>query len=213
MLLKWTIGYLLILCYYPVPGQISIKNTSSISPDSNILFKDVENRLKISSAVLKEMHLISKNDNKITSTYNNDFIIIPKTTQPDILKVYSGKKLLLERLFLIDTVSIPTIRLGNIQNDTASVNEILANQGLRFVTNKQLYDFKLRVFHFKTSFLNQNLDTLSMTITADGNRISKEQQAIIKLLTRSSRVLFHNIIVGAPGMKLREFPPLTIVIR
>jgi len=203
----------LLLCYYPVHGQISIKNTDSIFPDSAILFNELENRLKISTDGLKDIHLISKNGNHVTTLHDNEFTIVPRTSRPDTLKVFSGKKLLLERYYLIETTSVPSVRLGNIQSDTASVNEILANQGLRFITNKQLYRFTFRVFHFKTSFINQNLDTLATTITADGNMLSKEQQSIIKSLTRNSRILFHNIVVGGPGMKFREFAPFSIVIK
>jgi hypothetical protein len=213
MSLKCVPYYLLLLCFYPVLGQISIKNINSISPDSNILFKDVDNRLKISTNGLKGIRLISNNDNNITSTYDNDFIIIPRSSQPDTLKIFSGKRLLLVRRYLIETVSVPSVRLGSIQSDTASVNEILANRGLRFITNKQLYNFQYRVFYFSTSFLNQNLDTVATTISSDGNLLSKEQQTIIKIQVPNSRVIFHNITVGGPGMKLRQFAPFYIVIR
>jgi hypothetical protein len=206
--MKYLLLHILLFTSLQTYSQIAIKNISIVKPEVNILYQHVDNRLKISGTNTK-VNLISKNGFDVSHQDSNTFVIIPKTLKPDTLLVYSGKKLLLTKVFSIDTVSLPKIQLGNIQNDTASVSEILANRGLRSVMKGCLYNFSLRILGFSMTFIG-NLTTRVKII---GNMISKDQETMIRSLRKGDKILFDDIAVVSANSRVRELPPFTIVVK
>jgi hypothetical protein len=189
-----------------------MKNTSLVIADTNVLFRNMDNWIKI-SGISTKVNLISKNGNSISSYDSNRFMVIPRTLKPDTLMIHVGKKLLLKRLFSIDTLPKLTIQLGNIQNDTATVSEVLANKGLRAIFKGSLYYFPIRIVSFRTTFIGPGADTLNTNAKSEGNMLSKEQESIIKQLKTNSKILFHEIRAVTPNSKPRELYPFSITIK
>jgi hypothetical protein len=202
----------LLFFYAKAFSQVTIKNISLVKLDTNIMYQELNNWIKV-SGTNSNVNLISKNGNSVSRQDKNTFIIIPKTLVSDTLLVYLGKKLLLRKIYLIDTFSLPKIQLGNIQSDTASISEILANKGLRGVIRNCLYDFPIRIVYFSTTFLGQNGDTLSTHLKAEGNLLSKDQETVIRSLKRNCKIVFYDIAVVTAMSRSRIWPPFTIVIK
>ena len=176
------------------------------------MYRGIDNWLKIAGPAGK-ISLVSKNGSKISAHENNEFMVTPPDIKSEILSVYSGTKLLMKKSFSIDTMTMFTFQLGNIQSDTASKAEVLANRGVRAFVKKSLYNLPCRIICFTTTFLGPNSDTLMAPINVEGNMLSKEQESIIRELRRNSKIIFDAIRVMTPNSRIREWPGFTLVIR
>jgi len=190
--------------------QISIKNTS-LTIDTNIIYHKVDNYLEISGSS-QNLTLLSSKGNEVTSYNINKFKVHPISLGADTLLVYAGKKLLLRKRFLVDTLSTFKVQLGNIRKDTASTPEILANGGLRIGPVGSFYKNTFHIVSFITSFLGPNGEALAPDIRTDGNLLSTEQKQVIKILKRNDRISFTIIVIGPDGRR-RELPPYIMVIK
>ncbi len=210
--MKYATLFGLIFISIKVESQIIIRNASLVVKDTNILIHHVQNRILVTGTTVK-VSLISKNGNVISAYDSNEFTIEVRTFSPDTLLVYAGKQLLLKRIFFIDSLPEPSIQFGNIYKDTATVAEILANKGLRITTSGSLYFFEATIASFETTFIGPDSVTLSPPIKTSGNLLSKDQEEIIKSLTRNSKIVFDAIIVMTANNKTRRWSPFTIVVK
>jgi hypothetical protein len=190
-------------------SQVTIKNTSLIKPDTNALIYDVENYLNVAGSSSK-VNLVSSAGNAITDEGNNRFKVDVNSKKPETLLVFSGKKLLLEKNFFIDTSSNIKVQLGNIASDTATIAEILANRGLRVTTNS-LYNASLRVLSFRINLISPSSGILYTSDRIEGNLLTTEQQNHIKSLTPNCKIVFENVIVSFCWR--REMLPFAIVVK
>jgi hypothetical protein len=167
------------------------------------------------SGTNQKTHLISKNGLTISNYDSNTFIVNPKTLKPDTLLIYAGKELLLKQIFTVDTIPNPSIQLGYIQHDTATVREILANKVLNAAFKGSLFYDPIRILSFSTTFIGPDSDTLNIFIPPiEGNKLSNEQVAIIKQLEKNSKILFDDIIIAiTSNPKARRLAPFAITIR
>ncbi len=209
--MKYAFFLLFFIISIEVRSQITMKNTSLVS-DTNLLFQNMDNWIKISGTNNK-VTIISSNQSIISAYDSNKFIVIPKTMKPDTLLVYSNKKLLLKKIFSIDTLPKLIIQIGNIQKDTATTSEIIANKGLRVIYKGSLYYFPVRIISFRTSFVMPWLDTLATRIKVEGNMFSKQQETLIKQLKINSKIIFDEIRVVTPSSRVRELWPLIMTIK
>ena len=212
--MKFTISLLPVFVFFQLYGQVTIKNLSSLKPESNILFHPKDNKLWISGTKLKP-HIISKNGSIISAYDSNTFVVNPKSLTPDTLFVYAGKELLLKKIFTIDTIPEPTIQLGYIQHDTCTVQEIIANKVLNATLKGSLLNDPIKVLGFSTTFIGPDNNTLNIYIPPiEGNMLSNEQVAIIKKLKKNSKILFDDIIIAfTSNPKPRRLPPFVVTIR
>ncbi|MFT3932209.1 MAG: GldM family protein [Chitinophagaceae bacterium] len=194
-------------------AQVSIKNSTLIQPDSNVLFLGIENEIAISAPNNVKLTLISESVTEISSYSNNNFRITPLKFEPDILKVYAGKKLLYQKKYLVDTLAGSFVQLGGLDRDTATINEILSNRGLRCANKNKLFRIPFHVVAFYIAGIDSKADTLFQKIPADGNLISKEQEIAIRKLTKNCKLIFESIKVIAPGAKTRILDPIVITIK
>jgi hypothetical protein len=126
--------------------------------------------------------------------------------------IYSGKKLLYQKRFEVDTTRALKVQLGNLVRDTASVTDIIINRGL-ILKNTTLYKVYLQVLSFKTSFLGPNSEAIAPDIPTDGNLLTPAQINTIKTLKRGQRIEFNHILVGGADARRREYAPFSIVIK
>ncbi len=210
-LMKLIIFPLLSLLSLRAFSQVNIKNTSLLV-DSNIMYKDLDNWLTV-SGTKEKITLVSKNGNSLSTYDNLRFNVRPTSLQPDTILIYSSKKLLLKKSFTIDTLGKLKFQLGNLEKDSASISEIIVNRGIRFIWKGSFYHYPIHIFSFNTAFVGPNADTLSTYILAEGNLLSNEQIAVIRTLTRNSKIIFERIIVGGPDSRRRETGPYVMVIK
>ena len=211
--MKCTLSILTVFIFLKVYSQVTIKNMSLLRPASNILFCLIDNKLKVSGTNQKT-RIISKNGSTISSYDSNTFSVKPKTLRPDTLLVYAGKELLLKKIFTVDTIPNPSIQLGYIQNDTATVMEILANKVLYASFKGSLLNDPIRILGFSTTFIGPDDDMLNIYIPPiEGNVLSEEQVTIIKQLKQNSKIQFDTIIAITSNPKPRRLAPFTITIR
>lgn len=211
--MNFTLSILPLFVFAQVYSQVTIKNLSLVKPDSNILFYPIDNKLKVSGTNQKT-HIISKNGSTISAYDSNTFRIIPKTLRPDTLLVYAGKELLLKKIFTVDTIPNPSLQLGYIQNDTATIQEILANKVLHAMFKGSLLYDPIRILSFSTTFIGPDDSTLNIYIPPiEGNMLSEEQVAIIKQLKKNSKIQFDAIIAMTSNPKPRRLAPFAITIR
>ena len=194
-------------------GQVLLKNLLLSKPDSNVLFLGWENRIQLYSPNGQKATLVSQNGSSVYESGQNQFVVFPKSLHPDILKVFINKKIASSKKYILDTISIFSTQLGNLRTDTASVNEILANKGLRYFNNNRLFNYPYSVVTFWITTIDARGDTLTRKTPTDGNILSTEQQSNIRLLTKNCTLIFDHIIITAPGMKNRQVDPLKFVIR
>jgi hypothetical protein len=211
-LIKCTISIILLLIYSDAYPQVTIRNMSLIQPDSNVLLQHWSNEIKVHGTNQKAF-IVSKNGAGISSYDDNSFIIKPKTLTPDTLLVYDGKKLLLQKIFTIDTFPELSIQLGNIEGDTAAVHEVIANKVLVARFKGSLINHPIKIISFTTTFLIPPSETPEHMINIQGNLLSKEQEAIIKQLKKNSKILFEDILAVTSDNKKRRLSPFTITIR
>jgi hypothetical protein len=193
-------------------SQVAIKNASLVKPDTNALVYWSENVLTVSGTSAK-VNLISSVGNTIIATGNNQFSVHPRTLKTDTLSVFAGKNLLLKKAFFFDTTFSIKIHVGNISNDTATVNEILANKGLKVVVNSLHNSPPLRIIGFYTTFTGPSQDTLARHVPAEGNLFTIEQQTIIKRLARNSKIIFDYVVLRAPDSRDRAVGPYFIFVK
>lgn len=210
--MKPLISTILLLIYFQTNAQVTISNMSLVKPDSNILFQLMDNKIKVLGTNQKA-DIVSQNGAHIASYDSNTFIINPGTLTHDTILVYAGKKLLLKKIFTIDTLPELSIQLGNIQGDTATTNEIIANKILIAIFKGSLYNNPIRVISFTTTFIGPDAEMQDNIITTQGNLLSNEQVAIIKQLKKNSKILFDDILAVGSESKTRRLSPFTITIR
>lgn len=207
--------YAIILFFFFISietrSQVTMKNTSLVT-DTNLLYQNMDNWIQV-SGINTEVTLISRNQSIVSAYDNNKFIVIPKTMRSDTLLVYSGKRLLFKKNFSIDTLPNLTIQIGNIQKDTATTNDILANKGLSVIFRGSLYYFPVQIVSFRTSFVMPELDTLATRIKVEGNMFSKQQETIIKQLKVNSKIIFDEIRVVSRGSTTRTLWPFIMIIK
>jgi hypothetical protein len=165
------------------------------------------------SGTNQKTHVISKNGLTISTYDSNTFIVNPKTLKPDTLLVYAGKELLLKKIFNIDTMPDLIIQLGYIRHDTATIQEIIANKVLITKFKGSLLYEPIQILSFSTTFIIPNGDMQKIFIPTQGNKLSKEQVAIIKQLKKNSKILFDDIIAVGSNSKKRRLSPFAITIR
>lgn len=162
----------------------------------------------------QKTHIISKNGSTVSTYDSNTFRVKPKTLRPDTLLVYAGKELLLQKIFTVDTIPNPSLQLGYIQHDTATVGEILANKELHAIFKGSLLNDPIRMLSFSTTFIGPDADTLNIFIPPiEGNMLSEEQVGIIKQLKKNSKIQFDAIIAKTSDSKARRLAPFSITIR
>jgi hypothetical protein len=194
-------------------SQTAIKNTSLVNKDSSVLFLNSENVLQVSGSA-ENISVISKAGNEINSYYGkNKFVIRPKVFKNDTLIVLSDKKIILKKIFAIDSTGDPIVRLGNIKKDTVSLGEVLANRRLIVKCSNTLYNFPITVFWFKITCVKPNGFVACSDVKARGNIISPEQETCIRTLTPKSKITFEEIAVGGPDSRIRELPGFTLIIK
>ncbi len=210
-IVKVPIVMILLFGYERASSQITIRNMSLVKPDTNVLFKQIDNKIKVLGTSQK-VRIVSQNGSGISSYDSNTFVIIPKTLTPDTLTLYDGQTLLLKKIFTIDTLPELSVCLGNIQGDTATISEVMANKALTAAFRGSLYYSPIRIISFTSLFTGPASDLLDYMITIQGNMLSKEQEAIIKQLKKGSTIYFDNILAVSADSKTRRLSPFTITI-
>jgi hypothetical protein len=193
-------------------AQVAIKNMSLIKPDTNILIQDMDNRIQVLGTNQKA-YLTSKNGANISSYDSNSFVIKPTSLISDTLFVYAREKLILKKVFFVDTLPELKIQLGTLQGDTATKSEILANKAVMAVLKGSLYYFPIRILSFTTTFIYPAGEMQSHFISIQGNTLSPEQKAIIKKLPKNSSILFDEILAIGADARTRRLQPFYITIR
>jgi hypothetical protein len=210
-IMKFTHPIILLFTSLQTFAQVAIKNMSLIKPDTNILIQHMDNKIQV-LGINQKAYLTSKNGASISTYDNNTFVIKPKTLMPDTFLVYAGEKLLLKKVFFIDTLPEIKIQLGAIQGDTATVSEILANKAVMAVLKGSLYYFPIRILSFTTTFMYPAGEMQTHFISTQGNTLSPEQIAIIKNLHKNSKILFDDILAVAADARTRRLKPFYITI-
>jgi hypothetical protein len=211
--MKCILSILTLFVFLHLHAQVTIRNMSSLKPDSNLLFALQDNRIKVSGTNQKT-HVVSKNGLTISAYDSNTFIVSPRTLTPDTLLVYAGNKLLLKKKFTIDSIPNIRIQLGYVQHDTATIREILANKVLHAAYKGYLFPDPIRILSFSTRFVSPDGDTLKIFLPMEGDMLSKEQVAIIKELKKNSKIIFDDILLVTSNPKYkRRLAPFDITIR
>ena len=210
--MKLSISIIPLLICLPTYAQVTLSNRSLVTPDTSILFQHMENSIKV-LGTNRKVHMVSQNGTGIAVHDSNTFVIRPNTLKPDTLLVYAGKKLLLKQVFIIDTVPEPSLQLGNIESDTATINEIMANKVVRAVLKGSLYAFPVRIISFSTTCIGPAGETPDKAIAVQGNLLSPQQEDRIKQLKKNSKILFDDILAVTPDGRTRRLSPFAITIR
>jgi hypothetical protein len=202
---------LLLFTFSICHSQIDLKNIS-LKQDTNVLYYQTDNWLKI-SGTSEKINVISKAGNLINADNQNQFLIIPSSLKNDTLIVFSGKKIILKKIFSIDTLSEIVFHIGAIKKDTATVAEILANRGLMTNLKRGYYRFPMRILSFSLTLIKPGADTILKDGITEGNILSKIQQDLIRQLPSNSKLVFQDIAVVTPNSRIRAFPGFTITTK
>lgn len=213
-MLKQSLATVLLLCLAcRIEAQVKLINLSLTKPDSNVLFLDVDNRLKVTGTAAGPLTLASTNGIGFDALPDNEFICRTHVLQPTIVKVFQKNKLIYEKNYRVDSIQRFRIQVGGIRSDTASVTEIIANKGLITINENPLFKSPFTVVGFQITGTTSMGDTLFQKIASDANIFSVDQAINIRRLKKFNKLVFHDTRVIGPGSRIRVLDPFTILIR
>lgn len=113
----------------------------------------------------------------------------------------------------VDSIGDISVQLGLIKSDTATIQEVLLNKGLKVSFRDTNYHPPIVVRSFYTTFMGSSGDTVRAKVPSGSNMISEEQASIIKTLRHNSKIILHDIVVINPNCIPRSIGPFYITIK
>lgn len=205
------------LCFFLptlLSAQIRIDNISLKRPDSSLLYIGVENIIKISGIEKNAYTQLKSSGGELKNIGNGQYSLwVNSVKQPDTLTVYQDGKVLSSRIFTVKLLSEPVLKLGAIQSNYATVDEIKRNSKLQMHLPNWEYKAAFKVMNFRLTILNHFGKIVSSDEINVGNAISAEQLKIIKKLEQNSKLIFENVKVVGPDQVERTATNFIVTVK
>ncbi len=185
-------------------AHISIQILSNKVPDSNVLYRGVENIIKISGTD-QNSEIVSRQSRIKSRDRFNEFRLIPMKSGSDTLEIFRNKKRIFSQIFRVDSLPPMRASLGNLRDIVVSKALILANGIVKLYLPGLLLKFDVYISSFSTIFQLKSGES-SPTLISSRNRFSEEQIKTIQGLKSGDRIVFSEIRCSSPGSTLRTIP-------
>lgn len=206
----------IVLCMIPhlLMAQIRIQNISLKHSDSALLYVGVANIIKVSGIDNKDKFELTSSIGELSTIDLDQYQLkVTSAVKTDTLNVFQNGKLLFSKVYEVKLLSEPSVKLGNILSNYASIVEIEKNKNLSVLLPNWEYKAAFNVVNFRLTIQNHFGKIVSNDEINMGNSISKNQLKIIKQLEIGSKLIFENIKVIGPDKIERLFPSITITIK
>lgn len=133
--------YLTLLFFFPIiaEAQIELFNTSLIDSTKGKLYAQHFNILKIYPYIQSSDIDIRSKYSRIIYRYSNTFTVAPTRSGLDTISIYRNNKLIYTKIFEVDTLPEPVVRIGNLLDTILHKYQILAQPHLRIFFPKTDY--------------------------------------------------------------------------
>ena len=209
---------ILLHCLFFLPllveAQTRIENISLKHADSALLYVGVPNIIKISGIEHLNNIELKSTRGELSPLENGQYkLFLNSVSYPDTLIIYQNEKIVTSKIFNIKLLAEPTIKLGTIPSNYATIDEIKRNNKLQVQLPNWEYKAEFKVVNFRLSIQNHFGKIVSSDEINIGNAISADQLKVIKKLEQSSKLIFENIkVVGTDNIE-RLFPTCIIIIK
>jgi hypothetical protein len=192
-------------------GQVDILNIDLTDSTLNFIYTGLDNDLLITG--LRDTSELKFTGYKIKVTRNKDRLIATSSSVGiDTLKVFKKDKLLLAKVFEIRKWATPFVRLGDIKDTVASVQEIILNPVLIYV-RQDYYRYYSWVEQFALTITGAKGNTLRPLESVEGNRLTEEMLRDIKKLKPGNKLSFEFIRIACADCSRPTMPAFTIMIK
>ena len=194
-------------------GQFNIINNSLVNTSSNVLFVKFRNEISISGNQSNSYNLTSKRKATITKLSATDFIVIPRSTGIDTIRMFEKNKLIYEKVFKVDTLPGFILALGSIKEGLVSKEEIILNKRLQvyFPTCKCPTEFV--VDFFKLRFVSHNLAPNEKYMIIPGNALNEKAINLIRRLSSNDQLIFEDIHLQDISSKSRQIEKFVLTLK
>lgn len=197
-------------------AQILIENISMVKSDTNLLYYNLENELKISGI----------NNFKLSSTSSNiefvdDRIIVsPKENQfLDTIIIKKNNKIIFKKVFAICKVNEADLFISGLKRksykssfkDTLSINQLLNKPRLEFLIPNCFY--KKANFTIVSFDLYIQNATIAIELSNEGGDFSQSFLDEIKKLHVGDKIFFDNVKVLGPDNNIRNVGSRNVIIK
>ena len=192
-------------------AQVSIRNTSLINPDSNLLYIGHEQFISVTgipkSAVLKH------SQSKYAFKKNSDlYAVVPTGIGFDTLQIVDGKQVIFEKVYALVPLQMPKIYVSNSTDSILSKDRMLMIPNLTIQAVGCQFDFKTIVRRYAVTLFRNEIALDSFELTSSD--FSQQFIQALKKLKPGDKVQFENIRAAwNPDYTIRAFGNKTITIR
>jgi hypothetical protein len=207
-LLSWLLLMLLVDRGFSQPNII---NKTLIAPDSNVLFIGIPNAIQVIN--YKNPFFEIRASNSALQATGNSFIyeIRPTRIGWDTIYLYDDGKVILKKAFRIDPVPAVQVKLGTLQVDEATQEEIVINSWLQLFIPNCKCTTSFAVTSFEVSFEGDEVPEKPIKI--EGDRLSTPVRKLIMGLKTEDTVYFDHIIAKNEDGKTINVPGISISVK
>ncbi len=202
-----------------VTGQIRFEYNSLIRNDTAILYKGIENKIKIQGYELDDrckliVHnkALTKEADRYRTNAQSDYYVSFSKGSEAAVSLIRNSDTLYSQVVSIEKLPNPRLQYGQIRDFQATKTELIADPTLTIKLDDCLFDHGFRVISFDLSFIVSPGDTLNNFETVKGPNLNSNHIRVIDGLKRGNKIMFHRAKVTCPDCAIREMPPLVIRI-
>ncbi len=203
---------ILLLVNLTTFGQTSIQNISLTNPDLNIFYVGVDNIVEVKGLGRDTTIKIVSATGQV-SKWSDKFIVRHSFATNDTLSIYVSDKLVAKKFYEIKKIGDPIVRLGNITDTTATIQEILSDKKINAVIPDCYYDHRFRVLRFSIIITNNNGVQVFQQEDIQNNELPKKVSKLISKLHSGDKIKLTEITATCRDCALRRLDDITLTIK
>jgi len=198
-------------------AQIDIFNNSLTEPEVNVLYRGVENEMRITGVECDSTLMLTSTTGEVRPSRRADhcsFTIYPNfCLKNDTLRVFRGDTLLFFKIYEYRSVGRPDVRYGTHQDTLLTVEEVLSDPSFYVVIPGCYYRHNSRVRSFRVSLFHANGDTIELFDQTNGRQLTNQQINAISALNPGDVIWFTDLTSRCPVSSLLKHYPLKITVK
>ncbi len=200
-----------MVCLFSVSGlkgQIRCWQPMLLDSNSKILYIGIFNRVSF-SGLPKESTMTLTNGEIYQNGNSYNFIV--SSVEDAVLEISQSGKVIFTQTFKPIILGDPKARIGKIDKQVASVEEVLASPFLTANIDNCLLKRWYTVMSFKANMFSK-VQSGNINFQNNGYFFSDDLILYIKQLKRGDKIIFDDIKVRCPDCRTRILNPIAITI-
>lgn len=189
-------------------AQIDLINMSLMNKDSNVAYIGIENEIQIQGAGNKNYFLRGSAESKIEKVDQLRFLLSPKAPGIDTLYVVTGGRMVSSKVFRYEKCPDMVARLGGLQKNVASREEIIAQRGLIVYAGN--YNTSRIILSFLLHVSGKEVET---NLGINGNMMTSEAISVVRQLKKGDTITFDSIKASCASGRTITLHPFSITIK